>query len=658
MLSVADAFDDPDFLGAFFEGESWDCWRAIWRAAQGEGHLMTPRQRHLFAEVAQRDPPSKPVRELVVIGGRRGGKDSTSAGAIACAAASDYGQFTRPGETPQILCLAVDKTQARIVLNYTRALFNRVPMLAALKANETREGLELSNGNEIIVSTNNFRSVRGRTVPLAIFDEAGYWRDENFATPDVETYRAIRPCMATIPTAMLVIISTPYRRQGLLYEKYTKSFGKDDERVLVVLAPSLVLNPTLDQGLIDEAMADDAAAARAEYFCEWRDDIASFISSELIEAAVDVGVMVRPPLPGVKYVAGVDASSGTGRDSFGVAIAHKEAGGVVLDLAHEIRPPFNALTAITEAASIVGQYGIREVCGDRYAPGFVAESFAKHGIKYRYSERDRSAMYLECLPLFTSGKVRLVDNRRLVTQFAQLERRTSSSGKDRVDHPDRGHDDLSNAVAASIIEAHTHVAALAEMDDFLIEGGPALHPEAPRIVYAVLARGERGEHIGRGVAIIVAFEPAASSVVLVLVDAVLGLYGHDFLAEAYRRLQAWSDRLHPHNGFLAFAEPEVAAGYNAVVREIWAKEASEGRGRWACGCETLKQDLLSRGDLAAAAAGIVQSHRVKVGANLLDLSAKMPLGAALDMRMAGDLDDPLRRAVTLAIVAGGEDARF
>jgi hypothetical protein len=37
------------------------------------------------------------------------------------------------------------------------------------------------------------------------------------------------------------------------------------------------------------------------------------------------------------------------------------------------------------------------------------------------------------LPKFTSGRVRILDNPRLVTQFAALERRTSPIGKDRVD---------------------------------------------------------------------------------------------------------------------------------------------------------------------------------------------------------------------------------
>ncbi|MBG0795857.1 hypothetical protein IYY11_21080 [Methylocystis sp. H62] len=68
-----------------------------------------------------------------------------------------------------------------------------------------------------------------------------------------------------------------------------------------------------------------------------------------------------------------------------------------------------------------------------------------------HSERDRSQIYLDAMPLFTSGRVRLLDSQRLITQFAQLERRTSSLGRDRVDHPAAGHDDLCNAAALALI---------------------------------------------------------------------------------------------------------------------------------------------------------------------------------------------------------------
>jgi hypothetical protein len=67
----------------------------------------------------------------------------------------------------------------------------------------------LDNGVDIAVGTNSFRAVRGRAVLLAILDECAFWRDDSSATPDEETYRALRPGMATLPGAMLVGISSP-----------------------------------------------------------------------------------------------------------------------------------------------------------------------------------------------------------------------------------------------------------------------------------------------------------------------------------------------------------------------------------------------------------------------------------------------------------------
>ena len=80
-------------------------------------------------------------------------------------------------------------------------------------------------------------------------------------------------------------------------------------------------------------MAQDRQLFGAEYLSEWRDDLASFIARDLLEAAVDPGVLVRPPVDGVVYYGFVDPSGG-GADTFTMAIAHRE-GGVVLDLLFE-----------------------------------------------------------------------------------------------------------------------------------------------------------------------------------------------------------------------------------------------------------------------------------------------------------------------------------
>jgi len=43
----------------------------------------------------------------------------------------------------------------------------------------------------------------------------------------------------------------------LLYTKYKTHFAQDDDTVLLIQAPSLALNPTLDPEIIEKAMEDD-----------------------------------------------------------------------------------------------------------------------------------------------------------------------------------------------------------------------------------------------------------------------------------------------------------------------------------------------------------------------------------------------------------------
>ena len=57
----------------------------------------------------------------------------------------------------------------------------------------------------------------------------------------------------------------------------------------------------------------------------------------------------------------------------------------------------------------------------------------------------KSEIYLECLPQFSTGSVALLDVPVLRNELAQLERRTSRSGRDSVDHGPGWHDDHANA---------------------------------------------------------------------------------------------------------------------------------------------------------------------------------------------------------------------
>jgi hypothetical protein len=53
---------------------------------------------------------------------------------------------------------------------------------------------------------------------------------------------------------------------------------------------------------------------------------------------------------------------------------------------------------------------MNKTTADRYAAQWVVAAFARHGITLAHSERDRSQIYLDTLPLFSSARARLIDN--------------------------------------------------------------------------------------------------------------------------------------------------------------------------------------------------------------------------------------------------------
>jgi hypothetical protein len=458
-MNIVQALDDANLFGPWFAGDSWAMWRVVLKAAFAL--KMDADEIKLFKSVAgERDPPKRRVRQLLICAGRRAGKDSIASAICAYAAAftnyHDEG-LLRPGEAATVLCLAVDKAQASIIQKYTQAYFERIPLLRSLVTRETADGLELSTGAELIVLASNFRNIRGRSVACVVLDEVGWWRSELTATPDVEAYAALLPSMATLPGSMLIAISTPYRRAGLLYQKWKDHFGKDDDDILVVHGPSRAFNPTIDERVIADALKRDAAAARSEWLAEWRDDISAFLSRELIEAAIDRGVVARAPDPKQSYFAFADPSGGIS-DAFSAAVAYKDDDGrVQLAALHEVVAPFDPAAATAEVAKLVKGFGCTRVVADKYAASWPVSEFARHDITLEHSERDRSAIYADFLPLLTSGRVRLVDSAKLVTQFCNLERRAQPGGKTRIDHPVGAgvgaHDDLCNSAAGACVLA-------------------------------------------------------------------------------------------------------------------------------------------------------------------------------------------------------------
>ncbi len=450
---ILTAIHSPALFRPWFRDlASWQAWFVFLRALFALP--MDADERAVFTACTGRAaPPAEAATEAWLVVGRRGGKSMVLAVvAVFLAVFQDWSAHLVPGESALVQVIATDRKQARIIYRYARAMLTRVPALAPLVASESGDVIELTNGISIEITTASYRAVRGYTIVAALLDEIAFWRnDEGAANPDAEILAALRPAMATVPGALLLAASSPYARRGALYQTHRKHFGRDGP-VLVWQAPTRTMNPTVPVSLIEEAYERDPASAAAEYGAEFRTDVDTFVSREVVDRATVPGRYELPALSRHAYVAFVDPSGGSA-DSMTLAVAHNEGDRAVLDLVREVRPPFSPESVVTEFAQLLSLYDVREVVGDRYGGEWPRERFREHGVSYVPAEQSKSDLYRELLPALNSGKADLLDLPRLQAQLAGLERRTARGGRDSIDHAPGAHDDVANAAAGALVLA-------------------------------------------------------------------------------------------------------------------------------------------------------------------------------------------------------------
>lgn len=413
-----------EFMSSFseFKAPSWDKWREVLSQITGD------------------------TRELYVIAGRGSGKSRIVALIAACVSLGEYPHA--PGERIYVGVFGPDRKQARITFSYIVGLLRAVPELEALITHESKESLDLSHGVTIEVITASKAAPRGRSYALAIIEEAAFLPQEESANPDLELVRAVRPALARVPGSLLAVVSSPYARRGILYEAWRRQEKerKLEEGVVLVQASTLELNPLFDNGAIERARDEDPVAAASEYDAQFRSDVESFANREAVEACVAAGVRERKPSEQVSYSAFCDPAGGSGVDSFGLAIGHRNNGNVVVDAVREWKPRFSPETVVKEMSGLLRRYRINSLPGDRFAGEWVREPFRRNKIEYEICGQVKSDLYRDTLPLINSKQIELLDNPRLIAQLVGLERRVGRGGRDSIDHAPGGHDDVANVV--------------------------------------------------------------------------------------------------------------------------------------------------------------------------------------------------------------------
>lgn len=454
-MNILEFLDSDELTPGTMKGGSWEAWRA---ALCGMfGLEMTPRRQKLFRKLAgHRSPPAKRVSECYVIAGRRSAKSHTTALVATYMATigvelEGIAAKLAPGERGFVLCIAVDRAQAAVVFSYVKGILEASPMLSAMVTKWGAESIELSNGITIQIATNNYKAIRGRAAVATIFDEACFYGESESASPAIELYRAAVPALATTG-GMLLTISSPWTKKGLVYDKWRKFYAKNSDDVLVLKAPTRVFNPTIPEHIVAAALEDDPDGARTEWMAEWREGVSDLLRRDIVESAVRSEPLELPYRAGVTYYGFADPAGG-GADEYTMAIGHLEGERIVVDLVRARHGKPADITA--EYAEVFKDYGIRAIVTDKFSGSWAKDEFEKCGIKVEQAAAPKSELYRDSVSRFNSGQVCLPPDPVLVGQFCNLERRVSRNGREVIDHPPGQHEDRANAAAGimSIVPA-------------------------------------------------------------------------------------------------------------------------------------------------------------------------------------------------------------
>jgi len=356
----------------------------------------------------------------------------------------------------QVYIVASDMAQADDDLDLTKKLVRCNLILedeVILKAHviERKDG----QGFIEILPARDAQSLHGKTYLLLVVDELHTQKNYDLLQA-LELDR-------TRPDAMQWFASyaSMYRHAGVPLVDIQKQYEtKSDPRLFVSWYSGTIeeANPSLNTpyGPTMDAIEDAKRALPSWIFrrlylnLPGQPDCAAF-DAEQVEAAIVAGRKVLRPTPGADRKAGCDLSGGMNDDAT-LAIARNENGKAILELlidqgaSARVNGVFSPERSVKRFATILKQYNLTQVCGDRYAAQWPVQEFAKHGITCTPAELNRSEIYAGFEPLLNSGRVELLDHAKLLQQLIGLVRKG-----ERIDHVSGEHDDHANAAALACV---------------------------------------------------------------------------------------------------------------------------------------------------------------------------------------------------------------
>lgn len=391
--------------------------------------------------------PAREWDETTFVLSRRAGKTDKLASNIALYEACIRPHKLSTGETGVVMLVASElKRQARIGYDYCLGKLERSKILNRMILKTTADEITMNNGISIQIYPCNLARVRGMSIVCFIGDEVCFWKTEGRSI-DKEVLASVRPGLS-FEHSKMIKISSPWMMKGEIYDDVRQYWGKPNSEILVFQGDIYTYRPDYSQKKLEAAKRKDPLAFEQEYLARFRADLSSMYDPATIDGAVNFDRPIELSFrSGFNYMAFADVSGGGGKDSYALAIGHKDGEKIVVDVIRSRAPKFNPEEVTAQYCELLKTYKINQVCGDKFSGDFASNCFAKYGITYNRAEKSKSELYLECEGLLNTGRLQIPNRQSCLSQLKSLVRKARSGGRDSVDTDSGQPEDEANCIA-------------------------------------------------------------------------------------------------------------------------------------------------------------------------------------------------------------------
>ena len=300
-----------------------------------------------------KEPPTKPLHQIVLVVGRRGSKSTMSTFVTAYElyrllyVIKDPHQKYPITHNSDIRITFVSKTknQAAEIFNQVRSISKDLPDFKEYLEGSTAERVRFYTPGQLdryeregilpktqkgllsmVVAASNSQNVRGPGCYALVMDEFAHFVNDSKVQSDSVVWDALTPSVASFNLdARIMCISSPWAKSGKFYELYDKGMQGIIPNMLVLNIPTWGINPSIEP---EYFKTQYATMGHTSYMCEFgaqfSDSKYAWIEdSTLVSNAM--GFNYIPPRLGkrhVRYFWGLDLAQKN--DAFAVTVTHKE----------------------------------------------------------------------------------------------------------------------------------------------------------------------------------------------------------------------------------------------------------------------------------------------------------------------------------------------